>query len=345
MELRHLRYFAAVVEAGSLTSAAARLHMSQPPLSVAIQKLEAEVGVPLLTRSAKGVEPTSAGRFLLDRSARVLGEVDEIREALASFGAGTAGSLTLAAVPALMWHRIPALLREFAAEAPDVEVHLADPPPWTAIDLLLERRADVAAIIVADAARFAARHQGDLDIHDWGPVPMVVAMPPGTLGGASSRGASTSGARTAQGRRDAGATSASASRTSPPDGGIAEPLPVAALEGQVLLVPRRTAAVPSLPEAVDDLLRRHRIVPAQIRTVETIQTSLPLIEAGVAWALLPDPDRASLRRFDVEVRQLAPAPRPLRALALTRAGDTDPTVRRLVAAIGRDVPGIAHDAG
>jgi LysR family hca operon transcriptional activator len=61
-ELRHLRYFIAVVEAGSLTEAAAeKLHTSQPSLSRQIRDLEYEVGVPLLTRSVSGVVPTAAG--------------------------------------------------------------------------------------------------------------------------------------------------------------------------------------------------------------------------------------------------------------------------------------------
>ncbi|WP_297081225.1 LysR family transcriptional regulator [uncultured Demequina sp.] len=296
MEIRHLRYFATVVEAGSLTAAAARLHMSQPPLSVAIQKLEAEVGVPLLERSARGVEPTSAGRFLLDRSSRVLGEVDDIAATLARYGDGAAGTLTVAAVPALLWRRIPAALRELAAQVPEVDVRLLDPPPWTAIDMVLERRADVAAILVADARAFAVRHRGELDISDWGEVPLVAALPPG-------------------------------------EADAPDPLPLSALEGREVLVPRRTTAVPSLPEAVDDTLRRHRI-GATLRTVETIQTSVPLIEAGLGCAVLPDADRDSLRRFALTVRALEPAPQPLRALVLTRAGETNPAVRRLVSILG-----------
>ena len=67
MELRHLRYFVAVVEAGSLTEAAEkRLHTSQPSLSRQIRDLEYEVGFELLTRSASGVVMTAAGRAFID---------------------------------------------------------------------------------------------------------------------------------------------------------------------------------------------------------------------------------------------------------------------------------------
>ena len=69
MELRHLRYFVAVVEAGSLTVAAEkRLHTSQPSLSRQIRDLEREVGVELLTRSVTGVALTAAGRAFLDHA-------------------------------------------------------------------------------------------------------------------------------------------------------------------------------------------------------------------------------------------------------------------------------------
>jgi len=76
MELRHLRYFVAVVDAGSLTVAAARpLHTSQPSLSRQIRALEDDVGAQLLTRSARGIEVTPAGRAFLDHARLVLSHV------------------------------------------------------------------------------------------------------------------------------------------------------------------------------------------------------------------------------------------------------------------------------
>src|SRR5260370_11666053 len=69
MELRHLRYFVAVAEAGSLTVAAEqRLHTSQPSLSRQIRDLEGEVGAQLLSRRARGIELTPAGRAFLDHA-------------------------------------------------------------------------------------------------------------------------------------------------------------------------------------------------------------------------------------------------------------------------------------
>jgi LysR family hca operon transcriptional activator len=77
MELRHLRYFIAVAEAGSLTVAAQRmLHTSQPSLSRQIRDLEDDVGTQLLTRRARGIELTPAGRAFLEHARSVLSQVD-----------------------------------------------------------------------------------------------------------------------------------------------------------------------------------------------------------------------------------------------------------------------------
>ena len=82
MELRHLRYFVAVAEAGSLSVAAERrLHTSQPSLSRQIRDLEDEVGAQLLTRSARGIELTPAGRAFLDHARLVLSQVEAAAEA------------------------------------------------------------------------------------------------------------------------------------------------------------------------------------------------------------------------------------------------------------------------
>src|SRR5207245_8837286 len=82
MELRHLRYFVAVAEAGSLTVAAERkLHTSQPSLSRQIRDLEDEVGARLLTRRARGIELTPAGRAFLDHARVLLLQVEAAAEA------------------------------------------------------------------------------------------------------------------------------------------------------------------------------------------------------------------------------------------------------------------------
>jgi len=82
MELRHLRYFVAVAEEGSLTNAAERrLHAAQPSLSRQIRDLELEVGVKLLERKARGIELTAAGRVFLDHARLALMQIEVACEA------------------------------------------------------------------------------------------------------------------------------------------------------------------------------------------------------------------------------------------------------------------------
>src|ERR1700686_1468001 len=85
MELRHLRYFIAVAETGSLTEAAERrLYTSQPSLSRQIRDLESHVGVQLFSRSVRGVELTAAGKAFLDHARLALMQVDAAGDACAA---------------------------------------------------------------------------------------------------------------------------------------------------------------------------------------------------------------------------------------------------------------------
>jgi len=294
MDMRRLEYFCRVVELGSITAAAEALHLSQPSLSVALRKLESEAGVPLLTRRSHGVEATAPGRYLIEAAGRVFGEIAEIEATMKQFADGKAGAIAIAGVPVLMWHRLPELLRRLHIRAPEVVVRLTDPPPWTALDLLSQRAVDIAAINVFEADRFAERHSDAFDVHDWGEVPLVAALPP-DLSDAP------------------------------------EVIPVDWFAGQVMVLPRRTPGLQSLPEATDEYLSASAVVPREVRVAETIQTSIPLIEAGAAVALLPDPENRSLRRFDVLVRSVTPPPPPLRALLVTRKGaSAHPLIARVL---------------
>jgi DNA-binding transcriptional LysR family regulator len=121
MDLRHLRYFAAVAEERHFGRAAERLHMAQPPLSQAIRRLETELGVRLLHRTTRRVELTAAGNAYLERARAILAEVDDAADLARRVAAGAVGRLVLGCVGSATYSVLPALSRRLSAELPGVD--------------------------------------------------------------------------------------------------------------------------------------------------------------------------------------------------------------------------------
>jgi DNA-binding transcriptional LysR family regulator len=121
-ELRHLRYFVVVAEELNFSRAATRLHMAQPPLSVAIRQLEQELGIDLFQRTTREVRLTEPGRVLLDGARRTLAEADRAVAAAKRAGAGELGQLTLGFSWSARFETLPALGRAFSSRHPDVQL-------------------------------------------------------------------------------------------------------------------------------------------------------------------------------------------------------------------------------
>lgn len=124
MELRTLRYFVAVAEELHFGRAAARLHMSQPPLSRAVRRLEADVGAALFDRSPAGVALTAAGAVLLDEARALLDRADRARDRVAA-AAGAAG-LTVGILGDGGGPDAAGLARAFRRRHPHAEVRVRD---------------------------------------------------------------------------------------------------------------------------------------------------------------------------------------------------------------------------
>src|SRR6201996_4997846 len=149
MELRHLRYFVAVAETGSLTAAAERrLHTSQPSLSRQIRELEGQVGAELLLRSARGVELTPAGKAFIDHARLALAQVDAAVEAArrAASPAKQVFALGFLTGQEMTW--LPRAMQVLRDELPNIDVtvssgyspDLADAVARGKLDLAFVRR-------------------------------------------------------------------------------------------------------------------------------------------------------------------------------------------------------------
>jgi len=145
MELRHLRYFVAVAEEGSLTVAAERrLHTAQPSLSRQIRDLEHEVRAQLLTRSARGVALTEAGKVFLDHARLALAEVEAAREAARRAAQPAKPSFALGFLTGQEMDWLPEAMRILRDELPNIEVTVSSQYSPELAEALARRRLDLA---------------------------------------------------------------------------------------------------------------------------------------------------------------------------------------------------------
>jgi DNA-binding transcriptional LysR family regulator len=125
MELRQLRYFAAVATHGGFRRAAEELSIAQPAVSQQVRRLEAELGTPLFDRDRRPVALTAAGEQLLAHAQRLLADADSIEADMRRFSGAESQHLALGAMQYLTLLDLPELLVRFRAEHPGVEVTLS----------------------------------------------------------------------------------------------------------------------------------------------------------------------------------------------------------------------------
>ncbi|WP_405014196.1 LysR substrate-binding domain-containing protein [Kitasatospora sp. NBC_01539] len=121
-ELHLLRHFLVVVEEGSVTRAAARLHLAQPALSRQLRRLEDELGVQLLERTSQGVRATPAGAVLAERGRVLCADADRLREDVRATARGEVGELDVGYGTSASYETAPLLLADFAERHPAVAV-------------------------------------------------------------------------------------------------------------------------------------------------------------------------------------------------------------------------------
>jgi DNA-binding transcriptional LysR family regulator len=126
VELRQLRYFVAVAEELHFRRAAARLHISQPPLSQQIARLEEELGCRLLTRTRRRVELTAAGQAFLRDARAMLAELDVAVATARRIETGQAGVLRVNFVGSALLSILPGIVQRFRRGRPEVEIELRE---------------------------------------------------------------------------------------------------------------------------------------------------------------------------------------------------------------------------
>ena len=143
LELRHLRYFAAVARELSFSRAAEKLHIAQPPLSRQIRSLEDELGAELLDRSARPLRLTPAGRFFQIQAQQILDRMSEVQAATARIAGGKRTWFGIGFAPSTLYGKLPDVIRQFREAQPSVELNLYEMTTLQQVEALKAGRIDV----------------------------------------------------------------------------------------------------------------------------------------------------------------------------------------------------------
>lgn len=276
-----MRYFVAMVEAGSISEASRRLLISQPSLTVALRDMERELGTPLLVRTAKGVHPTEPGRFLYASAQRMLRESAATTEHLRNMAEGRAGHLGLAITPSYSWGFLPRVLEQLGAQAPGVQVELHDPPPLGIINEVANGNADVGIVATHDVPLLRATYRRTFAMLPLCEMPIVALLP-----------------------------------TAHP---APEPIRLDDLRDDPWVIPVSSPGFPGMASLINHIWARAGWTPQVIRKVSTSQTSLPIVAGRLGVTLLPH-TVACLATAGVRISPLAETVQPLTAVLLCQRG-------------------------
>lgn len=147
MELVQLRYFIAITESGSVTGAARTLSVSQPTITVAIQRLEDELKTTLFLRGRGGMVLTRTGEELLDHARDVFGTLGRAEQRIAGLEHELVGNFVIGCHESLGAYFLPTFLKEFLRTAPNIEISLWNGTSASVTDAVLERKVDFGLIV------------------------------------------------------------------------------------------------------------------------------------------------------------------------------------------------------
>ena len=146
MELQQLREFCAVADEGTISAAARRLSITQPPLSLKMKQLEEEIGTPLFLRGARKVELTDAGRLLYERAQAILSLAENTGRELQDRAQGNTGTLRLGVVSSAVDVAVARWLSPFSGLHPGIHYEITESNTYHLIELLSDNLIDLAFV-------------------------------------------------------------------------------------------------------------------------------------------------------------------------------------------------------
>ncbi|HEV7835626.1 MAG TPA: LysR family transcriptional regulator [Caballeronia sp.] len=292
IELRLLRYFVTVAEEMHFGRAAARLAMTQPPLSQAIRALEDMLGVALFVRTKRSVELTPVGKDLLPEVRRLLADADALRPLAQSLARGEAGVLSLAFVSTADYGLLPLLLRDFGARYPGVRLQLVEATSDVQVEELVAGRIDAGLVIPP----LPPRHAVALSYLPIAREPLVIAM------------SSDAAAERGQGAEEWSETPVSLHQLA---------------DAALVVFPRRLA--PGFYDIIMGCYGAAGLMPRIGQEAIQMQTIVSLVSAGMGVALVPQSLR-HLRRTGVVYRPLLESGPVVETGLVWRAAEVSPVL-------------------
>lgn len=194
MDIRQLRYFTVIVEEGTLTGAARRLNMTQPPLTAQLKLLEEELKCPLFDRDGKRLHLTEAGLHFYERALRILGMCDAAVTEMADFQEGAAGTLRIGVISSVKDQLFPSWICRFWKEYPNIRYEIYTANTYQLLDQLQNSQIDLALVrtpfsktdleilyikkepflAVGSSSFFPSQKNGDLTLKDLEGAPLIL---------------------------------------------------------------------------------------------------------------------------------------------------------------------------
>lgn len=148
-DLIDLKLFLHTLECGNITAGASRSHLSLPAASARIRAMEASLGIPLLERNRRGVQPTPAGQALLQHTRLITQQVERLQFDLGQYAQGQQGQVRLLCNTAALTEYLPELLASYLAENPGVSVDVQELPSLRIVQAITQGMADLGIVSTA----------------------------------------------------------------------------------------------------------------------------------------------------------------------------------------------------